>query len=114
MEEVQYWSPLPGRAIVYNQFYYPGWRAYLLDGSGGQPLQELEIVPEEEGTLGRITVPVPPGEGYVLLRFEDTQPRIVGRIISQLTLAVLLIVGLVLAWWRRRDGKWVGRRELEE
>jgi hypothetical protein len=113
MEEVYYWSPLPGRAIVYNQFYYPGWRAYLLDESGGQPLQELEIVPEEEGTLGRITVPVPPGEGYVLLRFEDTQPRIVGRIISQLTLAVLLIVGLVIAWWRRRDGKRVGRRELE-
>jgi len=103
MEEVWYWSPLEGRRIVYNQFYYPGWRAYLLDGPGGQPVQELEIVPEEEGTLGRMTVPVPVGEGYVLLRFEDTTPRIVGRWISWLTAAGLILVGSFVAWSRRRS-----------
>lgn len=105
MEEVWYWSPLPGRRIVYNHFYYPGWHAYLLDGRGGQPQQELEIIPEEEGTLGRMTVPVPVGEGYVLLRFEDTQPRIVGRTISQITLVVLVLGGLVIFWLRRRGTK---------
>jgi hypothetical protein len=72
MEEDWYWSPLPGRSITYNQFYYPGWRAYLLDGKGGKPVKELPIVPEATGTLGRMTVPVPVGEGYVLLRFEDS------------------------------------------
>jgi hypothetical protein len=105
MEEVFYWSPLPGRSIVYNHFYYPGWRAYLLDGRGGRPVQELEIVPEVEGTLGRMTVPVPVGEGYVLLRFEDTPPRIVGRVISQLTLVVLALGGLVAVWRKRRQTK---------
>ncbi len=101
-EEVWYWSPLEGRRIVYNQFYYPGWRAYLLDGPGGKPVQELKIVPEEEGTLGRMTVPVPVGEGYVLLRFEDTAPRIVGRWISWATLAGLAAAGLYGMWARRK------------
>lgn len=101
-EEVWYWSPLAGRRIVYNQFYYPGWRAYLLDGPGGQPVQELEIVPEEEGVLGRMTVPVPAGEGYVLLRFEDTPPRSIGRGISWVTAAGLILAGTVVAWSRRR------------
>ena len=104
MEEVWYWSPLEGRRIVYNQFYYPGWRAYLLDGPGGEPVQELAVVVEEEGTLGRMTVPVPVGEGYVLLRFEDTPPRIAGRWISLTTVAGLLVAGSFVAWSRRRGG----------
>ncbi len=102
-EEVWYWSPLPGRRIVYNHFYYPGWRAYLLDGQGGAVLQELDIVPEETGTLGRMTVPVPPGEGFVLLRFEDTPPRIAGRWASLSTLAILTIGGLIAAWQGRQQ-----------
>ena len=106
MEEAWYWSPLEGRRIVYNQFYYPGWRAYLLNGPDGEPVQELEIVPEEEGTLGRMTVPVPVGEGYVLLRFEDTTPAIAGRWISWATAAVL--IGAGVARWSRREG---ARRE---
>ena len=97
MEEDWYWSPLPERRIVYNHFYYPGWHAYLLDGEGGQPVQELEIIPEETGTLGRMTVPVPAGEGFVLLRFEDTPPRVVGRWISLATMALLALGGVVLA-----------------
>lgn len=103
MEEVWYWSPLPGRRIVFNQFYYPGWRAYLLDGPNGEPVQELPIIPEEEGTLGRMTVPVPVGEGYVLLRFEDTMPRIVGRAITLSTLGILLLTGVVLVWRGRQE-----------
>jgi hypothetical protein len=103
MQEVWYWSPLPGRRIVYNHFYYPGWRAYLLDGEGGQPVQELEVIPEETGTLGRMTVPVPVGEGYVLLRFEDTPPRIIGRWISLGTLALLAFGSLLVFWFNRRE-----------
>jgi hypothetical protein len=102
-EEVWYWSPLQGRRIVYNQFYYPGWKAYLLDGRDGKPLRGLEIIPEEEGTLGRMTVPVPVGEGYVLLRFEDTPPRVIGRGISLAT-AGALALGLAGAWILQRRG----------
>jgi hypothetical protein len=105
MQEAWFWSPLPGRRIVYNHFYYPGWRAYLLNGEGGQPVQELEIIPEETGTLGRMTVPVPVGEGYVLLRFEDTMPRIIGRLISLSMLALFVLSGLVILWLRRGNSR---------
>jgi len=103
MEEIWYWSPLPGRRIIYNQFYYPGWHAYLLDGKGGQPVEQLSVIPEEEGTLGRMTVPVPVGEGYVRLVFEDTLPRVVGRSIAQATAAALALIWVGLAWWSRRE-----------
>lgn len=102
MEEVFYWSPLPDRRIVYEHFYYPGWRAWLLDGRHGRPVLELPVIPETEGTLGRMTVPVPVGEGYVLLRFEDTPPRIVGQAVTWFTIVALIVTGGVLAWRRRR------------
>lgn len=101
-EEVWYWSPLEGRRIVFNQFYYPGWRAYLLDGPGGEPVEELPIIPEEEGTLGRMTVPVPVGEGYVLLEYGDTTPRVVGRWITWATIGILLIGGMMALWLERQ------------
>jgi hypothetical protein len=84
-------GPRDDQHIVFNHFYYPGWRAWLLDGSGGQRVQELPIIPESTGTLGRMTVPVPPtGEGFILLRYGDTLPRIVGQWISLATLLLLL------------------------
>ncbi len=103
MEEVWYWSPLPGRRIIYNQFYYPGWHAYLLDGPGGAPVAQLSVIPEEAGTLGRMTVPVPVGEGYVRLVFEDTPPRVAGRSIAQVTAVALALVWVGLVWWNRRE-----------
>ncbi|MCL4833939.1 MAG: hypothetical protein KJZ86_15965 [Caldilineaceae bacterium] len=84
-------GPRDDRRIVFNHFYYPGWRAWLLDGQHGQPVQELPIIPESEGTLGRMTVPVPAvGEGFILLRYGDTPPRTVGQWISITTLLTLL------------------------
>jgi hypothetical protein len=79
--------------IVFNQFYYPGWRAYLLDGENGPPLRELPIIPEETGALGRMTVPVPQGEGYLLLQYEDTPPRTAGKLISLATVGLLVGAG---------------------
>jgi len=94
-------SPRDDKVLVFNQFYYPGWRAYLLDGEHGTPLQTLEVIPETTGTLGRITVPVPPvGEGYILLRFEDTPPRTIGKAITWSTL-LLLIAGAIGVVWQR-------------
>ena len=77
--------------IVFNHFYYPGWRAWLLDGEHGQALRELPIIPESGGTLGRMTVAVPStGEGFILLRYGDTLPRVIGQWISLATLLLLL------------------------
>ncbi|RME62163.1 MAG: hypothetical protein D6790_06765, partial [Caldilineae bacterium] len=88
-------SPRDDKRIVFNHFYYPGWRAYLLDGMHGKPVQELPIIPEEEGVLGRMTVPIPPvGEGYILLEYGSTPPRTVGGWIS---LGSLLLALLALA-----------------
>ena len=104
MEEVWYWSPIEGRRIVFNQFYYPGWRAWLLDGRGGQPVEELAIIPEEEGVLGRMTVPVPVGEGYVRLEYGDTTPRTVGRWITWGAIIVILMAGAYSLQRKRTAG----------
>jgi len=87
------------RALIFNRFYYPGWRAWLLDGKDGDRVRELPIVIEETGTLGRMTVPVAPGEGYLLLEYGDTQPRFVGRWVSigtAILLVVLLLATIIL------------------
>ena len=103
MEEIYFYNQREDeQRVVFNQFYYPGWRAWLLDGKHGQPVRELPIIPEETGTLGRMTVPLPQGEGYILLEYGDTGPRKVGRIF---TFASLIVLGalIVVAFVRRRS-----------
>jgi hypothetical protein len=96
-------SPRADKVLVFNHFYYPGWRAYLLDSEHGKPIEELAIIPETTGTLSRMTVPVPPvGEGYILLRFEETRPRTVGKLISWTTIGLLLLGAIGAVWQRRR------------
>jgi hypothetical protein len=95
--------PRADQRITFNHFYYPGWRAYLLDGKHGQPVQELPVEPETTGTLGRMTVLVPPvGDGYILLRFEDTLPRFLGKYISIATLFCLVGGGIGRLWQRKQ------------
>ena len=93
MEEVYFITKDDTHKITFNHFYYPGWKAYLLDENGGEPVQELPIIPEEEGTLGRMTVPLPEGEGFVRLQFEDTLPRRIGK---QISIGSLSLVGMLL------------------
>jgi hypothetical protein len=67
-------------------FYFPGWRVYV-DG------EEVEInVAKPEGF---ITFFVPKDEHDVVVRFEDTPPRIIGWIISALG-SVGLVVAVLL------------------
>ncbi len=40
-------APRDDQRIIFNHFYYPGWRAFLLDGLHGEKVQELPILPEE-------------------------------------------------------------------
>jgi hypothetical protein len=91
--------------VVFNQFYYPGWNAYMLDGKHGRRVEQAPIVPETTGTLGRMTVDVPPGEGYLLLVYEDTPPRTVGGAISLATLVALVVAGAAIVWGRRRASR---------
>jgi hypothetical protein len=134
-------TPRSDQRIVFNHFYYPGWRAYLLDGKHGAIVEDLPIVPEgclppgqtlevgrmvcpdfpsyaetaasiavetRESTLGRMVVPAPPvGEGYILLRYEDTPPRRIGGWISLATVGILGVAGL-LDWRRVKQGQGLG------
>jgi hypothetical protein len=90
------------QTIVFNHFYYPGWNAYLLDGEHGPRREQVAITPESTGTLGRMTVQVPRGEGYLLLVYEDTSPRRIGGIISLSTLVLLAAVSGALYWLGNR------------
>ena len=94
-EKVWFHTGDGGQSITFNRFWFPGWRAWLLDGENGRPIEELPLE-REEGTLARVVVPLPQGEGYMLLRFEDTPVRRWGKIISVATLALMLGAAV---WW---------------
>ncbi|TMC56861.1 MAG: hypothetical protein E6J26_06865, partial [Chloroflexi bacterium] len=66
-DEVWVHAESDGR-ITFDRFMYPGWRAYLLDREHGQPIQALPVEPR--GELGLLSVTVPRGEHFLLLRFE--------------------------------------------
>jgi hypothetical protein len=88
-EEVYFYAAGTGRTITFNRFWYPGWQAYLLDGRAGRPVRTL-TVEREAGPLARVVVPVPAGEGYILLRFEDTPLRITAKWLTLGSIAGIL------------------------
>ena len=100
-DQVWYYAEAPDQTITFNRFWYPGWNAYLLDEKDGKPIQRLEVR-REEGPLARVVVPVAPGQGYILLRFEDTPLRAAAKAITLGTLALVAIL-LVLHVLRRRS-----------
>jgi hypothetical protein len=100
-EQIFYYAEGPGQTVTFNRFWYPGWNAYLLEGKDGRPVEKL-TAQREDGPLARVMVSVPEGQGYILLRFEDTPLRSIARWITVATLVVT--IGLVVAGtiWRRR------------
>jgi hypothetical protein len=97
-EQIYFYAKDPGQVITFNRFWYPGWRAYLLDGKSGRPVRELPVE-REDGPLARIVVPIPAGDGYILLRFEDTPLRAAAKWI---TYGTLIAVALAAAAWYAR------------
>jgi hypothetical protein len=93
-EEVWYHAGQDGQSITFNRFWYPGWKAYLLDSLHGRIVREIPVV-RENGPLARLVVPVPVGESFLLVRFEDTPLRSVSKWLTLATIA--LIAGLVVA-----------------
>jgi len=65
-----------------------------LDGKDGRPVRELPVE-REDGPLARILVPVPAGDGYILLRFEDTPLRAAAKWITYGTLFVIALAGVL-------------------
>jgi len=94
-EEVYWYADEPGKSITFNRFWYPGWTAYLLDGRHGKIVRRL-AVERENGPLARVIVPVPAGEGFILLRFEDTPLRRAAKLLTYGTLVLISVVLLAM------------------
>lgn len=104
-EKVWVWAADDQQQVRFYRFYYPGWKAYILDEKTEAFIAEAPIT--TTGPHGLITVPVPQGRHILLLRFEDTTPRIVGKAVSGLTLAGIALwalLGLILRVRRSRHG----------
>jgi hypothetical protein len=93
------------QSVTFLTAYYPGWNAYIyedlkhpqddLKARVGRliAMPEIRTTPDE----GWIVVPVPQGEHFLELRFEDTPVRIVGKVISAVSfVAALLLLALDL------------------
>lgn len=82
-----------GTQLRFYTYYYPGWRVYL-DGAR-MAQSSLRAAPP----YGLLTVPIPPGEHHVLLRWGDTPVRIAGKALTMVSLVTCLVLWL---WPRRR------------
>lgn len=74
-----------------HAFWFPGWQGRV----DGAPVPTYA-----SGSLGLVTVDIPPGKHLVRVAFEDTAARSIGGAGSAVGLAVVLII--VLAGGRRR------------
>lgn len=82
--------------ITFNTFYYPGWRAYLTKPQTTEIIRELKLDVDPDDPLGRIRVHVPAGrEQWLLVRFDDTPPRIIGGWVS--VFSIVIALGLLVS-----------------
>lgn len=75
-----------GTPFLFNQTYFPGWRAYL---------DRQEVPLDGVGTANLMSVQVPPGPHDLDFRFQDTRVRLLGKAASLVSLAVLALVLLL-------------------
>jgi hypothetical protein len=71
-----------GVAFNVNQFYYPGWAAYV-DG------RAHTLAPSQPD--GLLHLRLPPGTHQLTLRLEKTPPESIGQLLSAASLIVLLV-----------------------
>lgn len=71
--------------LVDYTYYFPGWRVYI-DG------QKVPIEFQDVNYRGVITYKVPKGKHQVFLRFEDTLIRLLGNIISLVSIVLFILL----------------------
>jgi hypothetical protein len=81
-----------GTPLRFYTYYYPGWRVYV----DGERLPGSALRPET--VHGLLTVDVPAGEHHVLLRWGDTPPRFLGKVVTLGCLALAL--ALLASRWK--------------
>lgn len=94
-ETFEYDAKEDNMPVTWNIDYYPGWRVYLADKVGGDLRITRELKTKIVGEHGRIQVDVPQGRHWIIMRFEDTMPRIIGMGLS--AVSILVVLGL-FAW----------------
>lgn len=77
------------RMVDYT-FYFPGWKVYV-DG------KEVPVEFQDINYRGVITYEIPTGMHDVLVQFEDTKIRLIGKLISLVFMGILL--SIVLGYW---------------
>jgi hypothetical protein len=85
--------------VHFYRFFYPGWRAYVLDENTEEVLAEAPI--GTAGAEGHMWVPVPEGRHILLLRFEDTPVRVLGKALSGVSILLAMSLAAVGAWVQR-------------
>jgi hypothetical protein len=82
--------------LTFNLFYYPGWQAYLVKPQTTEIIRKLDTFVNPDDPLGRINVSIPAGrEQWLMLRFDDTPPRIIGTWIS--VASILIALGVLIS-----------------
>jgi hypothetical protein len=101
------------QSVTFFTPYYPGWTTYVYEDLR-EPADDLKA---RVGPLvakppirtteyeGWIVVPVPPGEHFLEVRFEDTPVRVVGKWISLASLLGMVVV-VIGRRFLRRTGLW--------
>jgi hypothetical protein len=92
-EKVWFQAEDDEQRIRFLTFYYPGWRAFILDEESEAVVAEVPVEPE--GELGLISVRVPRGRHILLLAFTDTPVRRAGAALTWASAAIWL--GLMVA-----------------
>lgn len=98
-ETVEFDAQDANQIVTWNIDYYPGWHVYLADKVGDDLKITRELPITREGKYARIQVSIPQGRHWLLLRFEDTLPRIVGMWIS----AASILIALGLLFIKRKN-----------
>ena len=92
--------------LTFNIFYYPGWQAYLVKPQTTEIIRPLETTVDPDDVLGRVQVKIPAGrEQWLMLRFDDTPPRIIGQWLSATSILTALGILLFDIYQKRRKGE---------
>ncbi len=100
-ETVEYDAKEDNMPVTWNIDYYPGWNVYLAEKVGNDLRVSSKLDIKIVGEHGRIQVNVPQGRHWLILRFEDTLPRIAGMWIS--VASGLIVFGLLV--WDIRESR---------
>lgn len=71
--------------LVDYTFYFPGWHVYV-DGI------EIPIEYQDPAQRGVITYSVPKGQHQVVLQFQDTKVRLLGKLVSAASIVVVILL----------------------